>query len=438
MPQQTVILGGGITGLGASLASGAPVFEARQDPGGICSSYYMRPRDMGPGGAERLAAAPEDGEAYRFEIGGGHWIFGGDPAVLDYMQSLTPMRRYNRESAVYLPSLGRLLPYPIQYALSELPPETAKTALAEICAPAGPAVTMEEWLKEHFGKTLGDLFFTPFHQLYTAGLFTRIAPQDAYKSPIDPVRAKRGAEAAGAAVGYNTSYLYPTDGLDSLARALAKGCQVAYGKAARDIDLQGKKVSFADGSTVSYDRLVSTLPLNQTLAMAGINIEAEADPHSSVLVLNIGARKGMRCPKEHWIYVPQSGSGFHRVGFYSNVDAHFTPRSRQAAGSHASLYIERSFPGSERPSETEIQSYAATVVRELQDWGYIDEVEVVDPTWIDVAYTWSLPNSRWREQALAALAEHEVIMVGRYARWTFQGIADSLRDGLAVGATLRA
>ena len=37
-----VVLGAGMTGLGAGL-SGLPVFEAAEDPGGICSSYYMRP-----------------------------------------------------------------------------------------------------------------------------------------------------------------------------------------------------------------------------------------------------------------------------------------------------------------------------------------------------------------------------------------------------------
>lgn len=436
MPERTVILGGGITGLAVGLASGAPVYEARQTPGGICSSYYIR-----PGSSTRLPTAPEDGEAYRFEIGGGHWIFGGDPAVLAFIESLTPMRRYNRQSAVFLPALAQLLPYPLQYALRDLPADTIKKALAEISRPAGPIVTMEDWLREHFGETLGALFFTPFHQLYTAGLFTRIAPQDAYKSPIDPERAREGAkpgtQTAGASVGYNTSYLYPADGLDSLARALAERCPVTFGKRAQAIDLPRKTVRFADGSAVAYDRLVSTLPLNRTLEMAGLAVASEVDPHSSVLVLNIGARKGKDCPKEHWIYVPESSSGFHRVGFYSNVDRHFTPHAAQAAGQHASLYVERSFPGSQRPGRDETQAYCASVVRELQDWGFIEEAEAVDPTWIDVAYTWSLPASRWREEALAALGAEDVIMVGRYARWTFQGIADSLRDGLAVGATLR-
>ena len=39
--------------------------------------------------------------------------------------------------------------------------------------------------------------------------------------------------------------------------------------------------------------------------------------------------------------------------------------------------------------------------------------------------------------ALAALEAVGVEQVGRYARWHFQGIADSLADGLAAGAACR-
>lgn len=75
MPQpKTVILGGGMTGLAAGYASGLPIYEASERPGGICSSYYSRPGD-----STSYAQPPADGEAYRFELGGGHWIFGGDP-----------------------------------------------------------------------------------------------------------------------------------------------------------------------------------------------------------------------------------------------------------------------------------------------------------------------------------------------------------------------
>ena len=69
-----VVLGAGVSGLAVGMVSGAPVFEGADGPGGLCSSYYVR-----PDGSEKLDRAPPDGEAYRFEQGGGHWIFGGDP-----------------------------------------------------------------------------------------------------------------------------------------------------------------------------------------------------------------------------------------------------------------------------------------------------------------------------------------------------------------------
>ena len=60
------------------------------------------------------------------------------------------------------------------------------TALAEMLAarPTG-AATMAGWLDGQFGPTLGDLFFRPFHDAYTAGLWREIAPQDGYKTPLD-------------------------------------------------------------------------------------------------------------------------------------------------------------------------------------------------------------------------------------------------------------
>ena len=55
----TLVLGAGMTGLAAGCASGGIVLEREQRPGGICTSYYVR-----PGSAERLPHAPPDGEAY--------------------------------------------------------------------------------------------------------------------------------------------------------------------------------------------------------------------------------------------------------------------------------------------------------------------------------------------------------------------------------------
>ncbi len=119
--------------------------------------------------------------------------------------------------------------------------------------------------------------------------------------------------------------------------------------------------------------------------------------------------------------------------FYSNVDTSFLPASSRADKDRVSIYVEQAYPGGNRPDETEIEAYSRVVVAELQSWGFIGEAEVVDPTWIEVAYTWSWPRSTWKQRAIEKLEAHQIFSVGRYASWNFQGIADSIRDGFAAG-----
>ena len=300
-----------------------------------------------------------------------------------------------------------------------------ETSLPEI-------VTMEDWVRTQFGATLNTLFFAPFHDSYTAGLWTRVRPQDNYKTPLDLKLVKQGAAAQTPAVGYNATFVYPAEGLDALALRMAEACDVRYNKRVTRIDVEARMLYFEDGTSESYDRLVSSLPLSQMMHMTGLSVAAPPDPYTSVLVLNIGAVRGPACPDEHWIYVPASKSGFHRVGFYSNVDAHFLPSKPADERPRVSLYIERAFQSGERPSSDQIAHYERDVVEELQAWGMIEAAEVVDATWVEVAYTWSWPNSGWIDLAKDALAKHGIEMRGRYGRWHFQGIAASLREGLNV------
>lgn len=430
---ETLILGAGMTGLAAGWTSGLPIYEAQSVPGGICSSYCIRPLMD-----NRLYVSPEDGEVYRFEIGGGHWIFGGDPAILHFIRSITPVKSYERNSSVFFSKKDLYVPYPIQNHLGYLDKEIASKALTEIVtAPKEAPRTMSEWLERSFGPTLVELFFAPFHEKYTAGLWTRIAPQDAYKSPVDIPLVIHGAFDRTPPVGYNTTYIYPQEGLNTLAHKMARRCNVRYEKQVAQINIHRKEVLFTDGSGAWYDTLISTLPLTKAMKMTGLEVDERPDCYTSVLVLNIGAERGVRCPDEHWLYIPDTDSGFHRVGFYSNVDVLFLPRSSQTTNDRVSIYVERAYWNKEKPSDEEIKAYSEEVIKELRSWGFIEEVEAVDPTWIEVAYTWSWPGSRWRTEALKLLEKHDIYQIGRYGRWIFQGIAESIRDGFFMGAAMR-
>jgi len=420
-----------MTGLATGMASGFSVLERLDHPGGICASY------------ER--------DGYRFELGGGHWIFGGDPVVTRLLAGASEVRSYRRRSAVlflgaheHTRDLRNLIaPYPIQDNLFALPKGIRDAALAEILdgGPKDQPDTMVAWLHQQFGSTLCRIFFDPFHERYTAGLFREIAPQDGYKSPIDKAQVRRGAERENTDAGYNATFLYPARGLDTVSQWLAKRCDIKYGTGATRIDPKTRSVELSDGGTMPYDTVVATAPLNRIIEMTGLTGRVgPPDPFTSVLVLNLGAtlpdtplaRNGY-----HWLYIPDSRTGFHRIGYYSNVDPLFLPNEYHGDPGRGSLYIETAFRGSQRPSAEATHTLVEEIIQELRQSGLIEKVEAADPTWIDVAYTWRRPGSDWVSRAISACQECGIEPAGRFGRWTFQGIAASLKEGLLLGSVLR-
>lgn len=420
-------MGAGVAGLSAAISSAATVYELRDYPGGICSSYYIN------GDRKKLHYRNHD-EAYRFEIGGGHWIFGAEDLVLDFINKLSPVKSYERKSAVYFPNWDLYVPYPLQNHLSFLPKDIAQKAMQEIVQSdhTKDVNTLADWLELHFGKTLCELFFFPFHKLYTAGLFTKIEPQDKYKTPVDKKQIVEGFKRNTKLAGYNTTFIYPQRGLDDLIRKMADKCRVNYNKEVIEINTKEMEILFKDGTSAKYETLISTLPLNKVVKLTKLIIDEPEGPYTSVLVINIGAIKGSKCPDYHWLYIPESKSGFHRVGFYSNVDNSFLPVSSKSADNRVSIYVEKAYLPSNRPNNERIKQLCEDVVRELKSWKFIDEPEVIDPTRIEVAYTWSLPNSNWRQSAIEKLKENYIYQVGRYGLWKFQGIAKSIKDGLII------
>jgi protoporphyrinogen oxidase len=260
---------------------------------------------------------------------------------------------------------------------------------------------MKEWMQENFSNELCRLFFNPFNEKYTGGLYDQIIQDDHRKTPVNHSQ------------GYNHTFDYPVQGLDHFIDKLAKESTIHYNHQVVAIDLDKRLVVFQNGEKQSYDRLISTIPLNQFLTMA--NIKGCILPYTSVFVVNIGARRGTQCPEEQWLYIPGK-EPFFRVGFYSNVDKHFAPKDR------VSIYVESCCKQPLVPND---------IVRQLKRWEWIGEVEQLDSNWIEVAYTWLMPNSE-RENYLEILSNYGVESIGRYGKWKFQGIADSIADGLGV------
>ncbi len=389
--EKTPILGAGFTGLAAGIKTGFPIFEANSYPGGICYSYVK--------------------DGYYFEFSGGHWLFGGDNATRNFIKKLTPLNNYTRNSAVCFPEKNLYVPYPLQNNLDIL--RLKRTGIRKPIKP----ITFADQLEKDFGPDLCRLFFFPFNESYTAGLYKKIAPQDKYKNPRN-----RSA-------GYNQTFAYPATGLGKLIEIMAKRCRINYGKRVVRINTQTKTVYFQGGNSLKYKSLISTLPLNQMIRLTRTKIDEPFPPFNSTLIINMAAKRGKKCPIYHWLYLPKTKSGFYRVGFYSNVDSLFLPPKRPDM---VSLYVELACKGNGKPASPIIDRKIAAIIQELKEWQFIEKPEVVDPTWVEIAYTWSWPGSKWREKALDALEKQGIHQIGRYGRWHFQGILESIKEGLSI------
>jgi len=242
--------------------------------------------------------------------------------------------------------------YPIQNNLYALGDKIANQVVKEILENnkklnISDSITMAELLRHNFGETLFNIFFGPFHKRYTAGLYKEIAPQDIYKTPFDIKSVINGAAGNPKKdVGYNVTFIYPENGLDFLSWKIAKLCDIQFESKVEKIDIETKTVLLSDGSSFEYDVLISTLPLNKLLKMT--NVLEDEEPYTSVLVLNLGVEfSGSKINYHgyHWLYIPDSLSGFHRIGYYSNIDTMFLPERFRNPQKYGSLYIEFAFKG---------------------------------------------------------------------------------------------
>jgi len=324
---------------------------------------------------------------YHFNYGGGHWIFKAEKVGV-FLNEIDQMDKYLKDAGVYF---NQIIKSPIQKASK----------------PAEPG-TMRHWMHERFGDGLCRVFFDPFGTSYTAGLYRHILQDDPRKSPDSDRKDS-----------YNDTFYYPSHGLSYLINRMAVKCTVKYDKKATALDLKNKVVTFDDGEEGRFDRLISTIPLREVLRLAGI--QCSMMPFTSVLVLNIGATRGSNCPKESWLYIPKCRAGFFRAGFYSNIDATFAPPGK------VSIYVEKAY----QTHELFTNGYVQQAVQELKDWGWIKSVEVIEENWVEYAYTWMYKTTP-RKEYLKLLAKHDVKSIGRYGRWKFQGIAESILDGMEV------
>jgi protoporphyrinogen oxidase len=304
----------------------------------------------------------------------------------------------------------------------------------------GP-LSFRDWALGIFGQGICDEFLFP----YNRKLFCR-EPEEMTADWVswavprpDLEQVVRGALGlSNRGMGYNPSFRYPSSGgigvlpaaLAARVPALRTGAEVV------EVDVAARTLALASGETLSWERLVSTLPLPRLLGIlrgAPKELVAAADRLAWTVVfdLNLGIDRPDLAGGDHWLYFPEPEYPFYRVGFPSNICPAMVP---EGCGS---MYVEFAGLPGERPDAEELERSALEGLRRagLLEGGervLARDLAVIDPGYV----IFDRERARTVPALLEGLREAGIHSIGRYGAWTYSYMERALRDGLDTARLL--
>jgi len=412
---RTLIIGAGISGL--AFADWAEdddyrIVEGEDEMGGYCRTVKR------------------DGFVWDYS---GHFFHFRHPEIEQYLVARMHghrVLRIQRDSRIWYGD--RFIDFPFQKNIHQLPPAEYEECIRGLLErPAEEGESFQEMLYARYGRGIAEKFLVPYNEkVYATDLGRLDAEAMGRFFPHASVEEILGGVDRGQIEGYNATFTYPEGGAIQYIEALAEGVRrdcIALGERVIEIDPL-RKVARTTKRDIGYERLISSAPLPDLLAMCRVEYDRSALSHNKVLVFNLGFdRKG---PTDvHWIYYPQRELCFYRVGFYDNI----------FGSDRMSLYVEIGLASETPLSERDHGAMKAQVLDDLRACGIVtgqtliaSHQVVLDPAYVHV-------TTASNEEAAAQkkrLAVHDIHSIGRYGSWTYCSIEDNIVEARALAESL--
>jgi len=327
---RVVVVGAGPTGLGAAWRLNElgydnwQLLEAAPQAGGLSSSVV-------------------DENGFTWDLGG-HVLF----SHYSYFDRLMDAAlsdgwlEHVREAWVWMRE--RWIPYPFQNNIWSLPEEDLIACLEGLVKIQGKQQpvprTFKDWLLAGFGEGLCDTVMFPYNfkvwayepdKMNVEWMGERVAEVDFARVLKNLVLKK-----ADVSWGPNATFRFPREGgtgaiWSSVSRQLPLEKQQFSAKLVK-IFPKKKQLLLETGETISYDTLVSTMPMDQLLRLLDgepeLSSRASEFVHSSTHVVGIGLNGTTpeQLKSKCWMYFPQSDSPFYRATVFSNYASSNVPK----------------------------------------------------------------------------------------------------------------
>jgi protoporphyrinogen oxidase len=221
---------------------------------------------------------------------------------------------------------GHWIPHPAQVNLHAIPEPMRSSCLNDFLSSRekknDPPVNYKEWLQMAFG----DKFTEEFPGKYTIKYWTTEAEnlttdwvgERVFYPKVEDVKSGFYKE-QGSSSHYITTVRYPkTGGYFSFADLLKKDAVIKYNSEVIKVDLENKKLEFADGTIQEYSTLINTIPLpefiKKTNAPSEIQVAAEQLSCSELLLINLVVDHDCLI-NSHWLYVYDLEKYSTRINF---------------------------------------------------------------------------------------------------------------------------
>jgi protoporphyrinogen oxidase len=334
---------------------------------------------------------------------------------------------------------GHWVKHPAQVNLHGLPPELIASVIRDFVDAQhkehGEIVNYEQWLRASFGDT----FAETFPMQYTIKYHTTEAKNKSldwigprlYRPKLEEVLL--GAlKPSTEDVHYISNFRYPTrGGFQSYLRKFMEGAELRLGHALASIDPERKEVSFANGATVEYSGLVSSVPLPDLIplikgAPADVLEAAARLACSELVIVNLVVDRP-DLVDAHWTYIYDHDIFFTRLSTPHRQSPHNVP---PGCGSlQAECYYSKKY----RPLDITPAECIEPTIRDLKRMGVLredDRILFKDVMHIDHANViFDLERAAALQIVHGYLDDVGVAYCGRYGDWAYIWTDESFVSG---------
>lgn len=334
---------------------------------------------------------------------------------------------------------GHWIKHPAQCNLHGLPTDLLVKIITDFVAAgsakSGDIRTYADWLLASFGRTFAETFpmqyGRKFHTTTADNMSTDWLGPRLYRPTLEEVL--RGALSPETAdVHYITQCRYPTHGgfVSYFDRFLACA-QTHLNHEVVEVDVGEKVLRFTNGTTVSYDALISSLPLPVLVklipqAPQEVRDAAARLAWTGVLLVNLGIDRP-DVSKAHWSYFYDDDICFSRLSYPHMQSPHTVP---PGCGSfQAEIYFSKKY----KPLHDSPESYIPRVIADLKRCGLLKDSDRILFSEASVAPFAQVIFDLERADALTIvrgyLNDVGISTAGRYGEWGYLWTDESFMSG---------